>query len=387
MWYFIKPFDTVMFRDGRPFDAGAGHAAESVFPPTPTPFIGALRAVMFRRKGALPGRVGERDEVLGGVDDLGTLRGRGPLLARRTPQGLEPFFPVPITLLIRKDLPPLSFLPLRDAIMTVGDRKLHPLWAHGAGETPADQFVSGSQLLTYLAGGSPAMAPGSDLYLKEDRVGIALEQGQKKAAEGMLYVARIHRLVDMPARPHGAIPSSPEDEGGFLFDLTTDPKGDGPIESLLDRSGLIALGGERRPASYSAVDATDLKSSPLDTVLSPEEAATRITANSGPPWRVLACLVTPGLFPLGWLPGLPDETTLMAAAVGKPRPVGGWDLVRRAPRTMRRAVPAGSVYFLESKQEPGKICDLLSGRPWPGQLDAAEQYGYGLTVLGGWDYV
>jgi len=38
---------------------------------------------------------------------------------------------------------------------------------------------------------------------------------------------------------------------------------------------------------------------------------------------------------------------LVAAAVRKPEPVGGWDLAGKKPRIMFKAVPAGSVYVFE----------------------------------------
>lgn len=66
--------------------------------------------------------------------------------------------------------------------------------------------------------------------------------------------------------------------------------------------------------------------------------------------HVLVYLATPAVYEAGWRPSLPLEKCglrLVAAAVGRPRVLAGWDLVQRAPKPIRRAVPAGSCYIYE----------------------------------------
>jgi len=126
-------------------------------------------------------------------------------------------------------------------------------------------------------------------------------------------------------------------------------------------------------------------------------------------------LATPALFRNGWVPDFLSEAggeyrgrvgslelRLVAAAVGKAVPIGGWDLVRKRPRSMRKAVPAGSVYFFEKMDGQLTESDIeillqafhfksLLRRDW-GKGGGAEepQYsedgkaGFGLAFVGVW---
>ena len=44
MWLNITPLDVTLFRDAKPFTAGEDTRAHSVFPPTPMPLAGAIKA-------------------------------------------------------------------------------------------------------------------------------------------------------------------------------------------------------------------------------------------------------------------------------------------------------------------------------------------------------
>src|SRR5947199_9617527 len=46
MRIFIEPTEPLLFRTGRPFNAGANNFAETIFPPTPETLQGALRAMI-----------------------------------------------------------------------------------------------------------------------------------------------------------------------------------------------------------------------------------------------------------------------------------------------------------------------------------------------------
>src|SRR5437899_7108941 len=46
MRIFLEPTESLLFRTGRPFDAGENGYAESIFPPTPETLQGAIRAAI-----------------------------------------------------------------------------------------------------------------------------------------------------------------------------------------------------------------------------------------------------------------------------------------------------------------------------------------------------
>jgi len=53
MFINVKPFDTLFFRNGRPFYAGEDTWVESIFPPYPSTFYGALRSFLIFSGGGL----------------------------------------------------------------------------------------------------------------------------------------------------------------------------------------------------------------------------------------------------------------------------------------------------------------------------------------------
>ena len=96
--------------------------------------------------------------------------------------------------------------------------------------------------------------------------------------------------------------------------------------------------------------------------------------------RVLLLLTTPVVFSKQWCPRLPAGTRLVAAAVTGYEAFSGWDLARGGPKPTRFAVPAGSVYFLETSDQQALINSLA-------ESDEDRQLGFGCVVQGVWNYV
>lgn len=123
MWLFIEPNDVWLFRDGKPFDAGADHRARTFFPPTPSTLQGAIRRKVLTLYNIDFARYRQRDvdqsvadqvglppvyEVVAGQSTvkpgaLGTLRLRGPFVARRETTGIVPYFPCPADMVKTED--------------------------------------------------------------------------------------------------------------------------------------------------------------------------------------------------------------------------------------------------------------------------------------------
>ncbi|BAW02883.1 CRISPR-associated protein, Cmr3 [Thermus thermophilus] len=80
---------------------------------------------------------------------------------------------------------------------------------------------------------------------------------------------------------------------------------------------------------------------------------------------------------------------MVAAVVGRPLAVSGWNLKEGKPKPSRRAVPAGSVYFVRLPEAwgEGEVRDW-AGKVWFRNLSEEEQDrrdGFGLAALGLWD--
>jgi len=77
-----------------------------------------------------------------------------------------------------------------------------------------------------------------------------------------------------------------------------------------------------------------------------------------------------GLSELSALKGL----TLLSASIGRPMPIGGFDMAETRPKPMRKAVPPGSIYYFEGN-------DLAAARLEISALFDPEDSAKGFNVL------
>lgn len=378
----LEPLDVLFFRDGKPF--GAARRVESGLP-TPQVLAGALRTALMNGAG-VPFPLDDNVCFRAALEKtsaehawIADLSFAGPWLANlpSNREGLaaapEPLVPCPAILmggkkgaeaaeikrlkpLGRNDLPgwrPKNGMPPR------------PLWIEEDDREPAAGFLNLGGLRTFLEGGVPQpdqIEPAKKLYEMDDRVGIAIDPNRLAAEEGMIYAASFLSL---------------RTGIGFYAEIQVE---DGAAEiakrliDTLDRIDLVAFGGEGKRARLRTCEAVSWPNA---------EPA------SGSKQKPLVLLTTPGFFD-GWRPpAFQDE--LVAAAVGNPVAISGWDLVRKGPKPTRFAAPAGSVYFLDSLPPalhlPNGKAGSLSG-PSMGDGKEAEQdrqLGYGRYLLGVWN--
>lgn len=373
---FLEPLDVWLFRDARPFTAGSDSIARSRFPPTPYTVYGMLRSLLLFRaaaRGAVRNLAfGQEAEAIaravGGPGDFERLRLRGPLPGRRVDGRVRRYFPVPRDVVQWADregrpggerglLAPAVAVPLGGSVST----RLQPLWSTKRGaRVEGHGWIAEDDFWAYLAGVAPPVHPAERLYVTEPRPGLGRDRQKGTAAEHLLYVADYVR---------------PLEGAGLVVDV---------LEGLDEAPpGLIAFGGEARGTRCSAYR---LEADPQVPSLR------QAVAERG---RIRLVLATPALFARGWLPSWVDpqrlETDadqpalrLVAAAVPRPEPIGGFDLVRRAPRPLLRAVPAGSVYFF-AEREPGAAAAAFDR--WFGRCVSDQQagIGFGLSYAGPWD--
>jgi CRISPR-associated protein Cmr3 len=206
MKLFIEPLDVMFFRDGKPFVAGENHIAQSVFPPTPLTFQGAIRSAIlatagmgvdrFRlaQQGADDSEAALLVEEIGGSTSFGRLRLRGPFVASVSdevpiPAIAEEWYPCPADILTRRGddaRDPIRLLPV-DQPPWISDLSgaLWPLWAFSSARVEAaNGLINGVELTRYLTGDVPQVIHINHFVTREGRLGIALSMGTKVARGG-----------------------------------------------------------------------------------------------------------------------------------------------------------------------------------------------------------
>lgn len=186
-------------------------------------------------------------------------------------------------------------------------------------------------------------AHGLDSIPIDIRTHVAIDDDSLSSEDGQLFQTA---GLDLGAtrRPHHQ--GWDELQLGFLTGIAA-PLG----KQTKAADTLVRFGGEGRLSTMIEV------TNEADTTLAvPKHLDDDIKANGG----LLITLLTPAIFANGFLPAWLDPTTLegtlpqsttnvrlKAAAVDRWQPVSGWDLQHFKPKAMRKAVPAGAVYWFE----------------------------------------
>lgn len=385
----LKPLDTLFFRDGRPFQATSRVESGLPYPQT---IAGALRTALLaatgfqfrnfakqRRVHANPANVHKILEDCGARRDHIQARFRGPWLALTDGIEVQPLLPVPQTLVAdssNNDLPPqrwrtsLPYDPTQTPLP--GWSPLHsglwPLWRRDIlteAERPGgfltlrgirrflDSIANGNETVDGLETEffSPSQVHGHD-----SRIGIAIDAEKLTAADGMLYGINLLSLPhQIECRP--GINNDPY--AGWKIGLYAEVIGPADVRECLHERPL-PLGGEGRHAVMTLVDQL------------PSWSATRTAT------KTVNYLATPGIFCRAekstWLPNALSNQgiQLRGAASDKAVAVSGWDIARGGPKPTRFVVPAGAVYFVEGQP------DFKHGSLCSDDEDVAQGWGFAL---------
>ncbi len=359
----IDALDTLFFRDGKPFTMGAETWADAGFPPAPSVLYGALRSQYFgERIGELPLANSPDDD-----DPTRDLKISSIALQDRQERLL---FPLPcdlvsdknerkqqVRVLQRFDSAPASSSAVPQVLRADNEELV---------EHPEHAFLNAGVLSRYLQGSAKTLQYISldDYTVAEPKIGIKRQRSTGTVEEGMLYRVDMRRLAS--AREFG----KELQEISFCVEFSGLP---------IAERGLFRLGGEGKIAAYQP--------SKAEGVAAPQLQGKRFKLY----------LATPALFAQGWLPSWIDPKTLQGtgeyqhlglhletAVLGKPIPIGGFQRRTRnnpaGPKIMRRAVPAGSVYYFHVD---GDTQDAVRAFHQQCISDDDAQQGFGLAFVGG----
>lgn len=399
MRIFIEPTEPLLFRTGRPFNAGENNFAETIFPPTPETLQGALRAMIAAQWGkaqtdkartineifnesAIVRLIGKR---VGDRNIYGQFRITGLTLGWRDneTQKVKRLFPAPahiiqvtvkegdgktterVRLIPKPTSQEMSNHPLGKQLLfpELGGRKT----ASKSEALEGWLTAQGLQRALSKAGlpDEQDIVLAHQIYERESRLGIGMNNATKTTEEGYLYQVQMIRM-----QPHY----------GFVVDIElgeeqygdselphpeqrTDGLGIPPELSFL-KEGWLTLGGEQRAARFE--------------VLKPESIAEEQGISQTTPGRLLY-FATPAYFKNGWLPATPDilPAEPITAAINRYQPIGGWLLnsgnAGGASKITRRCIPAGSIYLFDISVS---VTQPLTEYGW--------QIGYGIAYTGEW---
>ena len=353
----INPLDTLFFRDGKPFSMGEETWADAIFPPMPSVIYGALRSAYFANN----------------IEEFRSLKRENKLDTKDDPTnslvikaiyfkvGNDFYLPLPLDCVKKKDsnkddknrvflLIPSSLSEgifinnsVKNILIPKNKEKI---------ENVSDGLVRISVFKKYLNSiDSFTIHRLSDWVIPESKIGISRSNKTHTLEEAMLYRVDMSRLKGISIIVEYKNLNIPE-------------------------KGLMKLGGESKAVSYRKIDDN------IDIDFPEFENE-----------QFKLVLTTPAIFKNGWLPKWIDENSLegivpnttckiklMTAAVGKAISVGGFDMKKRKPKPMYKAVPAGSVYYFEI--ENGVVENIKNIFHNQYISDVYSEQGFGICYVG-----
>ncbi len=357
----ISAIDTVMFRDGKPFnqaDAGASLAA-SVFPPYPPTLVGAVRAAIWN---ALGGRKEDWDKTLLGDgtnwQNENNVLGKLEFSAPGVLWDDSPVYRVPLHVVTVKDKegekgrsepkilsPEKTFL---DCDMAGGPVRFPAISGEGV-KTIESRWVTLKGMENILAGNPPSkehLIKKTKIWQIEPRTGIGIERDSRTTVDGNLYMASHVRMSDATSlyvEVGGC-------DKGCMHDRLQPLAGE---HRMAEIASVARVGSPKRPKQLNHNRYCVIQLSPL----------------------ILESMPNPG----GVLPNLPGN--LVSACLGKPLMIGGWDFKKCRPIAMRQAIPAGSVWFMgvETQEQRAEALNWHLGK-----IGLATEWGFGQIMIGSW---
>lgn len=373
-WYVIEPKAPLVFRSGKPFEAGSRDGANF---PWPSSLAGLLRTQVMDAQGLDPkGNAAHLQQLL-------ALEAAGPFLAECNPHGAleDVWFPKPVD----------AVLLLNEGNNTLDYKRLAPgQYADGAGSDLPDGLapVTFSEKTKGKPQPGPQWWPLKALLRWMQGKPVAPSDIRDGNAPPPWQVERrTHVVIDrktMAAKTGGLFQTE-----GLDFDATRHRNGwhdrrfvmlaRGPAGIT---EGAVTFGGERR-LSWLAPHHPPVAEPPGDW-------ANRLRQGFA------LTLATPALFSDGWkpgwlderfvgeVPGIPDlRVRLRAAALDRWQGISGWDLVKQQPRASRKAVAAGATYWFEVLEGS----DVQLAQLWLAAISDAEQDrrdGFGIALSRPW---
>jgi CRISPR-associated protein Cmr3 len=376
---FIEPLDVLFLRGNKLF-GDPGSFGESLVPPWPSVAAGAIRSRMLaddRVDLAAFARGKVAHPTLGTPAQPGSFAVIAFHLARRHTDGRVEALTAP----------PADVVITRTEAGSVEVRKLTPTRLPGGGglacsyplpcvpvlaqaergKPAGGYWITESGWHRYLAGGQPHsddLVKSDRLWQIDPRVGVGLDAATRRAADGRLFSVQ---AVAMTQREHAT--SNGFDTGLLIAVAGAEPP----------RRGMVRLGGDGRAAALHEIRDYRL----------PEPNYAAIAAAK----RCRLILMTPGLFPEGWLPigttrhgddirfdlhGVRGR--LVCAAVPRAEVVSGWDLAKWQPKAAERAAPTGSVYWLDDVDAtPDALHTLVERGLWSAPCEDAARRAEGFN--------
>ncbi len=349
---YLYPKDPLFFRDGRPFSMGEDTNATLLFPPMPSVFYGALRGLIAAHNGSRDGKEAAemtKNVVIHSIN-LWYSEQAAPGSVGDSEDWYASSFPLPLDVVIFKNDNHTSGLQFCSKQGQIDSSKFadYQLKASKSEKTnDADGFlIKKTRLAKYLSNGSASFEIDRDLIKLSDystteaKIGIGRDRATQTTAQSKLYSMSMLR-TEWVEYLRDKTWTNRQLCFAIAFSIGT--------ESItLPETGFVKLGADGKIAQFSRFDR--LPTPIAKPKFTDGDQFFKLYLATPAIWDNKPDIAIPNPI-LNDSTSLCDIADMVVCAVGKPIYVGGFDMATNQPKTMQRAVPAGSVYYFKLKKQ------------------------------------
>lgn len=364
----INAFDTLFFRDGKPFVMGENHWTDSIFPPNMSTIYGALRTAYFTQNMEIFEKLRNNKELNTENDPTRKLKIKRVFYKIYKGKNEGIYYSMPLDLVVLKEKSDKAkkdeerdkrykVVPLKvieNKYISSNPLK-YLLYYDKHVEDVTGGLIGENDIYYYMKGETDGIevCKISDYLKDEPKVGIGIDKKLGTAKEARLYRIDLKRLKDIS--------------------LLVEFEG---IE--INKRGVLRLGGEGKYVSYKEF-IEDIN--PFEDV--DEDFSGRFKLG----------LLTPAIFEDGWLPkeiikngfvyqNKKFRIKLVTASVGRYSLIGGYNMAKNRPKLMVKAAPAGSTYYFKIIEGDSK--DIIDHFHMKSISDVMQNEGYGISFVSKW---
>jgi len=349
MQILIKPFDTLFFRDGKPFDMGSETFANSNIFLNPLTLHGALVTTYMSQHNLNFQKYAE--DVSNNLKiKFISLRDENSLL-----------FPVPSDLAKdvekeNKNIDQLKLLEMTDKRIYTNIKIDEKLFISEGEVEKISCFIRNIGLKKYLNVEEKIFAyvPLNNISSIEFKTGIKLNKFSKTVEEGNLYRLNLVRFFEQIS---------------IFVDFEVE---NFENREFKDNQGYLKLGGENKVAWYKKVE--------IDYEINLKNDFSNLD-------YFKLYLLTPAIFDKGYISSWMEDgkyneldLKLVSMSIEKPRNLSGFDLKAGKPKKLYKIVPEGSVFVFKTDKP---VKDIINTFHLKSISDEYKNQGFGITLVGG----
>ena len=368
--YFIDALDVLSPRGNQNFGEAGEHASAQLLP-WPSVVSGAIRSAVLAAKGyntssTIKALVAAQDPLaqslaLPGADSTSGAFQLGRLcLAQKSnnDSAVSPLIPLPADVVVSgdetpKDIQRIKPSPLPAGIQSATASSALPILRQGKpGKAMSGLYLNAEGWMRYVSGSDltlDCIVKTNNIAARRHCTGIGMDGSLRIVENGQLYTAE--RIEFIHTHEH---------RFGFAVRIHSN-------NNLFPENTLLRLGGDGHGAN--------LQPSPVQWPDAPVEVIAKHK-------RFALVLQSPGLFANGYAPaeltgdywqGNGVSATLCTSIVGRSETISGWDLLNNHPKSARRFVPAGAIYWFDNLSgDPAALLAAFPQGHWPDPVAAAE---------------